>query len=200
MARNRAVASKSRNRARLEASPDISVSSAGAAQPSAPTVSGGLVPASAAARTICAHGQNGGAPSVSEQRPHSTKAPRAAACSAAAPAMTVLPIPASPPISTSWPRPAAAWSNEARRTASTWSRPIRPPVVLTCPLCPRRAPSDQGRSCSRMLKGASMSTRRTWENPASAATSHSAASPGIVPSPALPWASALGVHTSADAA
>jgi hypothetical protein len=73
-------------------------------------------------------------PMVSEHRPHSTGAPWAAARSAASTATAVLPIPASPPISTRWPRPAAAWSYEACRIARTSSRPISPPVVLTCSL------------------------------------------------------------------
>jgi hypothetical protein len=59
------------------------------------------------ARTTWTQGRKAGASSASQQRPHSTKAPRAVAWAATSSASRVLPIPGSPASSTTPPRPAA---------------------------------------------------------------------------------------------
>ena len=81
-----------------------------------------------------AHGQKAGVPDSCQQRPHATRKPSAAASSASRVARAVLPIPASPPSSTTLPWPSAARVSVRCSTASSASRP-RSPALGPCPSC-----------------------------------------------------------------
>lgn len=75
--------------------------------------------------------QKAEAPSPSQQRPHSTRAPCAVAWAANSSASRVLPMPGSPATSTTPPRPAAALSRSAVSAASSASRPTNGVVTRT---------------------------------------------------------------------
>ena len=77
-------------------------------------------------RSACTHGQYGGAPSASQQRPQSTSAPLSAARLASSSARRLLPMPGSPPTTS---EPSAAGQRvaraRARSVASSRSRPTK---------------------------------------------------------------------------
>src|SRR5574341_204722 len=78
---------------------------------------------SARAPMTCAHGQNGGAPPPSQQRPQRTLIPRWRACADSCSASQVLPTPGSPAIRNRRPRSPTASSRAARSSATSRSRP-----------------------------------------------------------------------------
>src|SRR5215204_4018672 len=90
------------------------------------------------------HGQNGGAPPLSQQRPQTARTPLAAASSARTLTRAVLPIPGSPATSTKPPWPDCAAVRAVLSSSSSRSRPtkvaqagaarVRVPALVSCRL------------------------------------------------------------------
>lgn len=109
----------------------------------------------------CDQGQNGGA-SAAGQRPQATSSPAFRADSSAASARVVFPIPASPTISATRPRPAVASTTRSARLPSSGSRPTIGWSLLTParPHARQRVRPDNG-SDSRCPGSSAMARPRT---------------------------------------
>ena len=123
--------------------------------------------ASASCRSASAHGQYGGDPSRSPDRPDRTRAPRLVALAANSCASVVLPIPASPATSTTWPRPRSASPSarpsldnsrsrfRTRRMTNccSASRITARAAVIVAPLvrCRQQGSRDHPRECSGLI-------------------------------------------------
>lgn len=77
------------------------------------------------ARIDWTHGQYAGAPPASQQRPHSTRAPRSRAIDPSSSASLLFPIPGSPASRNRRPSPARAASSPSTRAVSSASRPTK---------------------------------------------------------------------------
>src|SRR6185369_4316344 len=78
-------------------------------------------------RSACTHGQNGGAPASSRQGPQCTAWPRRVASRPSSSARRVLPMPASPRISSRKPLPASAAESSVATSSSSLARPTKAP-------------------------------------------------------------------------
>ena len=122
---------------------------------------GGAV--SARPRITCTHGQNAGAPSPSNARPHKTSEPRSAASPATRSAMRVLPMPGSPERRKSEPRPFSAASTAARSSPTSRSRPTNTPPAsrsVANRLASRSALSARASPANSLIPNPSVGARR----------------------------------------